>query len=286
MAGCIVLYKEFFMFPSFTVFGREIGTYGIMIVLGAFACGFVGNKLIKRFGRDIYDFMLIMLAMGGGIFLGAHIVFTLTNIPTLVLAFQNIDKLWFDGFWTLLVHSVGGMVFYGGFLGGIGAIFIYCIFDKRIKPSNLLDIYAVITPLFHTFGRIGCFLGGCCYGVESEFGITIHGNTINPSVNDVNRFPIQLVEAGCNFLIFLLILYLFKKKIMSDKLIYIYMLIYPVVRFIDEFFRGDTYRGIWLGLSTSQWISIILFVFAVVMLIVKRNDKPKQVSANTDEQHI
>lgn len=271
------------MFPSFYIFDREIGTYGILIVLGAFACGFVGNRLIKRFGKDVYDFLLIMLALGGGIFLGAHIIFAVTNIQTIVFAFQNIGKLWFDGFWALITQSVGGMVFYGGFLGGIGAIFIYCRFDKKIKPSNLLDVYAVMTPLFHTFGRIGCFLGGCCYGVESEIGFTVHGNTINPSVNDVNRFPIQLVEAGCNLLIFLLILYLFKKRIMSDRLIYVYMIIYPVVRFTLEFFRGDEYRGFLLGLSTSQWISIILFVTAVIMLIVKRNRKPKEINENAAE---
>ena len=62
---------------------------------------------------------------------------------------------------------------------------------------------------------------------------------------------------------------------MRDKLIYVYMIIYPVVRFTLEFFRGDEYRGFLFGLSTSQWISIILFVFSIVMLIIKRN-KPER----------
>ena len=66
---------------------------------------------------------------------------------------------------------------------------------------------------------------------------------------------------------------------MRDKLIYVYMLIYPVVRFIDEFFRGDTYRGFLFGLSTSQWISIILFAFAIIMLIVKRNKSKSNAAA-------
>ena len=51
-------------------------------------------------------------------------------------------------------------------------------------------------------------------------------------------------------------------------MIYIYMLIYPVVRFILEFFRGDEIRGIWFGLSTSQWISIALFAFAICKMTV------------------
>lgn len=87
--------------------------------------------------------------------------------------------------------------------------------------------------------------------------------------------PVPLIEAACNLLIFLFILYLFKKDKMRDKLIYVYMIIYPVVRFTLEFFRGDEYRGFLFGLSTSQWISIILFVFSIVMLIIKRN-KPER----------
>ena len=137
----------------------------------------------------------------------------------------------------------------------------------------------MLTPLFHIFGRIGCFLAGCCYGIESDFGFTVHNNHLNPSINDVNRLPVPLIEAACNLLIFLFILYLFKKDKMRDKLIYVYMIIYPVVRFTLEFFRGDEYRGFLFGLSTSQWISIILFVFAIVMLIIKRN-KPERSKEN------
>ena len=169
------------MFPTFELFGREFGTYGILVVLGGLACGFVGAWLAKkRFGIDVFDFVLIML-----------------------------------------------------------------------------------------------ILGGCCYGIESHFGFTAHGNTINPGVNDVNRFPVQLVEAACNLLIFILILTLFRKALMKDKLIYVYMLIYPVVRFILEFLRGDEIRGFLFGLSTSQWISILLFVYALIRLGIWRFRKDK-----------
>ena len=267
MAGCIV-FSEDYMLPSFHIFGWEVGTYGIMVVLGAFACVLVGANMIKRYGRDIYDFLLILLSIGAGIFIGAHIVYGFTHLDIIIKAFQNIGTLWFDKFRDAIVYAIGGMVFYGGFLGGIGAIGIYCKFDKRIKARNLLDIYAVLTPLFHVFGRIGCFLGGCCFGIESPFGFTVHGNTINPEINDVNRLPIQLIEAGLNLLIFLLIFYLFKKSKMTDKLIFVYMLVYPVVRFTLEFFRGDAIRGFLFGLSTSQWISILLFVTAIIGLSV------------------
>lgn len=268
------------MFPSFEIFGFTVGMYGVMTVLGAALCVAVGLNLIKKFKIMWEDFALVMIVLAISLFIFAHIVYGITNLDKLAIIFTNLGKLSFEQLIALLGESLGGMVFYGGFIGGVIGILIYCRFiNKKLNKDNFLDIYAVITPLFHVFGRIGCFLGGCCFGVESEFGFTVHGNTLNPSINDVNRFPIQLVEAGINLLIFLFILYLFKKDIMRDKLIYVYMLIYPVVRFIDEFFRGDTYRGFLFGLSTSQWISIILFAFAIIMLIVKRNKSKSNAAA-------
>ena len=84
------------------------------------------------------------------------------------------------------------------------------------------------------------------------------------------RIPVPLIEAVGNLCIFLLLLYLFKKGKIIGKLMYVYMLIYPVMRFILEFYRGDKIRGIWYGLSTSQWISIALLIFAVISVIIKR----------------
>ena len=107
------------MFPSFEIFGRQIGLYGIMVVVGGFVCAILGSRLIKRYGFDVFDWSILLLSIGAGIFLGAHILFSLTNIQTLILTFQHIGELWFDRFWELFVSAIGGMVFYGGFLGGL-----------------------------------------------------------------------------------------------------------------------------------------------------------------------
>ena len=270
------------MFPAFEIFGKQIGTYGIMVVLGATACFLVARKLVKRAGIDIYDFALTMIVMGICLAVVACIVYGMTNIRVVIYGFRHFDELGWKGLWDCIRYAFGGIVFYGGFIGGAIGILIYTKFAKDVKGKRdeLLDIYAVLTPLFHTFGRIGCFLGGCCYGVESKIGFTIHNNTINPSINDVNRFPIQLVESACNFILFLVMLYLFKKVILESRLIYVYMLTYPVIRFITEMFRGDTYRGIFFGLSTSQWISILLFVFALIMLPVKTRKMKASIQAD------
>ena len=272
------------MYPSIEIFGREAGTYGLMVLLGFVACFIVGMRLVKRFDIASYDFALLMLAVIGGLVIGAGIVYGISNIKTMIYAFSHMSELGLNA-WDILTFGFGGMVYYGGFIGGGIAIVVYTKIGKkkwRSRRDGLLDVYAVMVPLFHGFGRIGCFLGGCCYGVESEFGFTTHTNTLNPSINGVNRFPIQLVESGLNFILFFVLLYMFCKHIMERRLIYIYMLTYPVIRFIDEFFRGDTYRGFFFGLSTSQWISIFLFVFALIMLPIKN----KKIKAETAENAL
>lgn len=269
------------MFPTFEIFGFTIGMYGVMTVIGAALCVLVGLSLIKKYDIIWEDMALVMIAVGIGAFIFAHILYGITNIGLLAVLFKESGSLDAGQIFAMLGQIFGGMVFYGGFIGGAIGILFYCrVINKKLNKNNFLDIYAVLTPLFHIFGRIGCFLAGCCYGIESDFGFTVHNNHLNPSINDVNRLPVPLIEAACNLLIFLFILYLFKKDKMRDKLIYVYMIIYPVVRFTLEFFRGDEYRGFLFVLSTSQWISIILFVFSIVMLIIKHN-KPERSKEST-----
>ena len=160
----------------------------------------------------------------------------------------------------------GGSVFYGGLIGGMIVGFIYCN-KKHYNLSDYSDIIAPGIPLFHFFGRIGCFLGGCCYGIESSFGFTVHNNQLLPSVNDVQRFPVQLLESLLNLILFFILAYLLKKELLKGKLFATYLLSYSVIRFFDEFLRGDTYRGFLLGLSTSQIISIVIFICSIIYLI-------------------
>jgi prolipoprotein diacylglyceryltransferase len=90
----------------------------------------------------------------------------------------------------------------------------------------------------------------------------------------VNRFPVQLLEASLNLLLFAFLVILLKKGVMKGNLMWIYGSIYPVIRFFDEFLRGDAIRGFVFGLSTSQWISIFVFVLSVTMIIIRVCKKP------------
>lgn len=272
----VVSFLVKFMYPLIEIFGRTVGTYAIMGAIGLFAAVFAAIRLAKRFGIGFEDIVLLTVSVGVGLFIGAHLLFGVTNYRYVFEAFRTLGDVDFSVTLDILRFAFGGMVYYGGLLGALIAAAIHVKVSKTLKKGEVFDILAVVIPLFHTFGRIGCFLGGCCYGAESSFGFIVHQNIVNPAIVGVRRLPIQLIESGCNFLLFLVLLFLFRKKRLPGRLIYVYLAVYSVVRFILEFFRGDSIRGLWFGLSTSQWVSIGIFIFVairVAIMIIKKQKK-------------
>lgn len=125
-------------------------------------------------------------------------------------------------------------------------------------------------------GRIGCFCSGCCYGMEyNGFGHIVFSNTPYAPIG-VSLFPSQLVEAFLNLIIFMVLAFLYKKYSNSYKIVSLYLILYSIVRFILEFFRGDAIRGFLFGISTSQWISIVLFIIGIVVWVIENKAKNKE----------
>lgn len=254
------------MFPYFEFFGRQIGSYAICAMAGLALCCFCAYKLGKKDGIVFDDLILVLLVAAGGLLLGGHILYGFTHIEKVIQLFERIGEISFGAFWNELGGYFGGMVYYGGFLGGLAGVWLYTRKSVNLPQKSVMDLYVVAVPLFHSFGRIGCFLGGCCFGIESRFGFVINGNTISPEINGVRRFPVQLVEATLNLALFFLLLAIYRKGKHRGHLICYYLLLYPSIRFILEFLRGDAIRGFLFGLSTSQWISLILWIYAVWLL--------------------
>ncbi len=257
------------MIPNINLFGKIITPYMVMALIGTFITSMFACHLTKKKNKDINDTIVLLLFSALGILIGGHLLYGITNfnlIIELIFKFNRLKS--FNAFVSVLGNIFGGSVFYGGLIGGLifGVIYI-----KKQKLDKIIyyDIGAVIIPLFHSIARIGCFLSGCCYGIESKYGFTYRYSLIE-SANNVNRFPIQLVESGYNLILFIILYRLYKNGMLKGKLIYLYLIFYSFARFIIEFFRGDEYRGFLLGFSTSQIISIILFVFSIIMLIIKK----------------
>ena len=264
------------MFPYVIVFGKMIGTYGMFAAFGGIAAGIVMYFLIRKKGGTFPDMMLFGGFVAMGILLGGSILYGITNISMLGSLFSASS---IGEFGTILMTMFGGSVFYGGLIGGAAT---GCLAVKLFKLDKSLyfDSFAVIAPLFHAFARVGCFLGGCCYGIECEFGFTAHRNPFVPAVNGVCRFPVQLLEAFCNLLIFAALLYMYRKGISKKKLFFVYVCIYAVVRFALEFLRGDEIRGFVGVLSTSQFISVILLILLIIGSIINKNTENKLKKLN------
>ena len=261
--------------PPFELLGKTTGVYPLLAMTGIFVAGLFACRMAKRQGYDDNDMIVLLLFAGIGVMIGGNLLYGITNIRYLFDLFLHWREI--TSFPILLrrLHMIfGGSVFYGGLLGGILSGYLYAKW-KKLDISGFSDILAPIAPLFHTFGRIGCFLGGCCYGVECRFGFVYTQNII-AQANGVRRFPVQLLEASLNFLLFLLLWQALKKGKWKGMLFCIYLSSYAFLRFFLEFLRGDSYRGFLLGLSTSQWISIPLFLIAGGMLMRRRWENGRQ----------
>ncbi len=257
------------MFPYFELFGRAIGLYPIMALIGAFAAGLYTIHEGKKRGLDENDTITALLFICVGVLIGGHMLYALTNAARFPAFFANLGQIRsFGDFINAILPIFGGAVFYGGLFGGLAAGVIYGR-RKKLSARAYADIFAASAPLFHVFGRIGCFLGGCCYGIESGFGFTFRRALVQEA-NNVARFPVQLLEALFNLALFFVFRRLLNKGALKGRLFALYLFAYAIGRFFIEFLRGDAIRGVLLGFSTSQWISAAVIALAALYFFKHR----------------
>ena len=239
-------------------------SYLVMALIGGFFALTFMYLRIEKFQMDFSTFLKMIIACLAGGYAGAKLLYSFTQIPWL---FENFSL---KNLIMLIPRS--GLVFYGGLFGVIFTL----LYITRKSPDLRKSAFSVCVPampLFHAFGRIGCFLTGCCYGKELSHPIRL-------GVLILNRVPTQLIESFSEFSLFIILLIIERKKSDTD-LFRIYLVAYAVIRFINEFFRGDEIRGVFLGLSTSQWISLMILVYYAIQII-----KVGLPSRSNNEQHM
>ncbi len=265
------------MHPVFFQMGGIVGySYGLMIGIGALLAIFVSEWRAKRRGLDgelVFSAAVWGLLAG---LLGAKLTFIISNIK---LLFTNPSYvLGTDGF------TVYGGVVLGIIVGGL------IVKRKKVDVPVYLDLVIPQIALAQGFGRIGCFLAGCCYGkpTDSHFGVVFPVEAIAPS--GIPLIPTQLISAAGDFLIFAILLLLsnfatdylkvrkgeeelLDKDAVTKKLRLfqplsmsgMYLILYGIGRFAIEFLRADPRRTA-LGLTSNQYVSIV-FVIAGLALI-------------------
>jgi len=230
--------------------------YVTIMTVAIFLAFLIVYKESVRRGGDKKETLLAFAAVVLLGFLGANVFFNF-------LPWTHL-KQW-SGFSAFAaVHNIislnGGLVWYGGVIFGILTVTVICRL-KRISPWPALDIF-MLGGMFALFiARIGCFLAGCCYGLESalpwaieRFGKTIHPTQIYMSV-----------EA----LVIFIVLYELNRRRKFDGYAFLWaLIIYPASRFFMEFLRYYHSR-VFGVLTASQIISLILISIAFPLLILR-----------------
>ena len=245
------------MYP--TLWGT-IDTYTLMLLIGAFSAilGFYfyakKNDFEKNYRLDIEIIAVISIIVGVG------------------------SGMFFQWFFDLLKqnheHNAFSMTFFGGLLGGVVIfIVIYLLYVKKKYPQHNFTELLIIGPACitsaHAFGRIGCFLAGCCYGIKTDSWLGIKFPDLPYKV-----YPTQLFEAIFLFMLSAILFYLALKK-KNRYTMPIYLFSYGTFRFLIEFIRGDDRGAFFLSLSPSQWFSIIaiLIGIAIIVIFTKKDKK-------------
>lgn len=256
------------MYPYIYIPGLdvELPTYGLCALLGALTALIVCMKQRKKtiLSEDnILDGFIFALLFG---LLGAKILYLIKDPPIFPLMWDDIKEI-----------LTTGLVFYGGLIGGIGGLALAAL--KTKKP--FLTFTDTIVPAFcfaHAWGRIGCLLAGCCYGVEMEGFLCIQ-------LGGTERLAVQLMEAVFLVLLGLGLSLIRRRKLRRGTLTGLYMVLYAVWRFTIEFWRDDD-RGFVGALSTSQFLGIFIFAAGILILFMakKYNRPTDRVDAPVPEE--
>jgi phosphatidylglycerol:prolipoprotein diacylglycerol transferase len=245
---------------------------------------------------ESFDFDRTMLMGIIWAFIGARLLF----------AWTLRDELYGDPLGALRFWE-GGLVFYGGPIAAGTYLLWHFVFSPKARSENdaaerwvrfsrFADCAIPATVLGHAFGRIGCFLGGCCFGrpyaSESIFAVkyplgsdAFFADLGQNAPHLYGNVPVPLIEAILLVFLFAWLQRVRAHRAFPGQIVLSYLILYPAIRFVLEIFRGDSVRGFvveleglstWLSdllgfgdvserplfLSTSQFISVLVVVFA------------------------
>lgn len=226
-------------------------SYGLMIFIGILT-GLLWTK--KEFERKklpkdlLYDFLIVAVIFG---IFGARLLYVALNWKIYIANISAIPMIWADG--GLSFHGAVG----GGILAGL-------LLTRRYKVSfwKVADAVAPALAIGHFFGRIGCFLNGCCHGVPTNmpWGFKFFNPILG--VDTLPSHPTQLYEAFGLLVLFFLLAKLSKQPPYEGAVFVWWVILYSVLRFIVEFWRAGATANLVNGLTEAQWLSLFLFSIA------------------------
>ncbi|HET6890950.1 MAG TPA: prolipoprotein diacylglyceryl transferase [Pyrinomonadaceae bacterium] len=256
------MFPELFRIGNFTLY-----SYGVFLAFAFLGAIMLTVRLATRDGlprEKIYDLSLWMLLA------------SLIGSKVLMLVVEPQYRQDPIHLFSLDFLRSGG-VFYGGLIGAILAGY-FLMRRYRLPWWKTADACAPGIALGNVLGRLGCFAAGCCWGTPTNlpWGVrfTELGHEITGVPTHVDLHPAQLYESLAMLVVFGILLWVHKHRRFNGQVILLYVLLYSVIRFANEFVRDNRRSDILgltalTGLSISQLISIVIGITALVMLIIK-----------------
>ena len=233
-----------------------LATYGVLVAIGFLTALWLAGRQAKEKGLNTEAVTNLGIYCALGALAGAKLMMFIVDFgyykdhPGEIFSFSTLRA---------------GGVFYGGLIAALAIAFWY-MRKTKLPALKTADVFAPAIALGHGIGRIGCFMAGCCWGVECDrpWAVTFTDPVAHDLVGvPLNRplHPTQLYEAFSEFLIFAILYRQSRRPHARGTIIGLYLLLYSTVRFLVEFFRNHEQGNLWgTPLDASQWISIGLFL--------------------------
>ncbi|MGH9867876.1 MAG: prolipoprotein diacylglyceryl transferase [Candidatus Polarisedimenticolia bacterium] len=257
------------------LFGWDLSlpTYGTLLAAAFLAALWMSIRLARRVDMDttlVTDVWITSLIAG---VLGSKLLLILLDLPDYIAHP-----------WALVTSLRSAGVFYGGLIAAIVA----CLVLVRRRGVNgwvVADVVAPAIMLGQAVGRWGCFAAGCCWGTSTSLPWAV--TFTNPKAHDITGVPlnvplhpVQIYLSLADLAAFFILLWINARRKFTGQVILSYLILYALLRGVLEAFRGDP-RGEVAGLSTSQVISIIVGVVALVLYIWRSRQPGAAVTSSS-----
>ena len=248
------------MYPILLEIGSiKLYTYGLFLALGFITAIWFTKRNARFYGIDHQTVSDLFFTILVSAIVGARLLYVAINLDDYTHNLLDIFKIW-----------NGGLVFFGGFITATLAAVVFCRI-KGLEVWKTADVLAPGLALGHALGRFGCLFAGCCFGKVCDLPIAVtfsHPQSLAPL--NVPLHPTQLYMVGTNFIIFLILLAIQRRKRFNGMVFLSYVMLYSVFRSAVEYFRGD-FRGdfVFEFISLSQGIGLVVSCLALGVMIVK-----------------
>jgi prolipoprotein diacylglyceryl transferase len=252
-----------------------IYAYGVMLGTSLIVGWFIAMRLAKQDGIPEQEAGTIYMWTAVWSIIGSRALYVLTNLSE------------FDGIGEMLMVNRGGLVAYGGMIGGFLASWYGCR-KRGIELLRWADVSAPSVVLGTAITRIGCFLFGCDFGARSTlpWAIRFPGPSAmapqgSPAwQHHVRDFglsqsaqwslpvhPTQFYESLVGLTLFALLMWIRKHRTFSGQVFLAWVLGYGIMRPLIEIVRDDDQRGNVGALSTSQFIGMVSVALGLALLV-------------------